>query len=160
MAGGRGGTRGDGVALVAGACGSVIVAAISLAVSDEVAAELLTGFTAVPILLTGLTMLATRQAHAHRDQRLATARQGALADLSHQALTRPLFELCDDVEEALRWSLPAERCEVTLDPTAVTVSSSPGRIAVPLPGSFGPNGAVSVARERPFDATDLAFLEA
>src|SRR5438270_646072 len=88
------------------------------------------------------------------------ARQGALADLSHHALTRPLWELCDEVEDGLRSSLPADRCEVTLDSSAVAVESRPGRLAVPVPGSFGPNGAVCVVREEPFDNDDLAFLEA
>ncbi|MBV8161758.1 MAG: GGDEF domain-containing protein, partial [Acidimicrobiia bacterium] len=81
-------------------------------------------------------------------------------DLTRDALTRSLYELCDDVEEALRSSLPAARCEVTLNSSAVTVSASPGRLSVPVPGSLGADGAVTVVRQDPFDVEDLTFVEA
>jgi len=153
------GTKSESLILVAGASASLLVATLSLAVSDAVTAELLTGFVAVPLTVAGLAILALRLGRAHRDQRIANARHGAIADLTHQALTRPLYELCDDVEEALRSSLPAARCEVTLDSSAVLVAASAGRISVPVPGSFGPNGAVTVVRDDPFDGDDLTFLE-
>jgi len=156
----RGGSKREHVALVAGASVSLVVGAVSMAVRENPSAELLTGFSVVPLALSGLVVLATRMAQAHRVERQAHARQGALADLSHHALTRPLWELCDEVEDALQWSLPAERCEVTLDSSAVAVEARPGRLAVPVPGSFGPNGALSVVRDEPFDADDLSFLEA
>jgi len=155
----RGGTKIDQVALVGGASVSLVVGAVSMTVRDNVTAELLTGFVVVPLVASGLVVLANRMARSHRAQRRAKDRQGALAELSHHALARPLWELCDQVEDALRWSLPAERCEVTLDSAAVAVASSAGRLAVPVPGSFGPNGAVSVVRTEPFDPDDLMFVE-
>src|SRR4029077_19903431 len=120
--------------LVAGASVSLVVGAVSMAVREGPTAELLTGFTVVPLALSGLAVLAFRLAQSYRVHRRANERQGALADLGHHALTRPLWELCDQVEDALRLSLPAERCEVTLDSSAVTVAASPGRLAAPVPG--------------------------
>src|SRR5436190_5871297 len=78
----RGGTR-EQVALVAGASVSLMVGAVSMAVREGPTAELLTGFTVVPLVVSGLAVLSFRMAQAHRSQRLASERQGALADLSH-----------------------------------------------------------------------------
>ncbi|MBV8304835.1 MAG: EAL domain-containing protein [Acidimicrobiia bacterium] len=156
----RGGTTSESITLVAGVSVSVLVAALSLAVSDKVAAELLTGFVAAPLTGAGLVIFALRLDRSHRAQCLASARHQAMADLTRDALTRSLYELCDDVEEALRSSLPAARCEVTLDSSAVTVAASPGRLSVPVPGSLGADGAVTVVRQDPFDVEDLTFVEA
>ena len=91
----------------------------------------------------------SRRALAPLSRMAAAAQDMGADDLSHRALTGPLWELCDEVESALRSSLPAERCEVTLDSSAVTVASSPGRLAVPVRPSNGNDGARGRLRGRP-----------
>ena len=60
----RGGSKREHIALVAGASMSLVVAAVSMAVRENPTAELLTGFTVVPLALSGLAVLAIRTAQS------------------------------------------------------------------------------------------------
>jgi EAL domain-containing protein (putative c-di-GMP-specific phosphodiesterase class I) len=150
------------VAVVAGVTGSLLVAVLSMAVPSRSWAELLTGYTIVPVVASLYVIVVSRLARLRGLERSFAQRQASLAELWRDALTLPLDALADHGAVTVQRGLAAERSSVAFgrrsQRAAPTRDSQ--ELSVAIEGPDGVIGSVTASRRQPFDPVDTHFLTA